>query len=47
MTATLSEEQRIKQQLSDTSISSDKKSELEAQLKQTQEKIERIKKGVF
>lgn len=47
VTATLSEEQRIKQQLSDTSISSDKKSELEAQLKQTQEKIERIKKGVF
>lgn len=47
VTATLSEEQRIKQQLSDTSISSAQKSELEAQLKQTQEKIERIKKGVF
>ena len=45
--AVLNEEKEIKTQLSDSSISKEKKSDLEKQLKQTQEKIEQIKKGVF
>lgn len=45
--AILNEEKEIKTQLSDSSISKEKKSDLEKQLKQTQEKIEQIKKGVF
>ena len=45
--AILNEEKEIKTQLSDSNISKEKKSDLEKQLKQTQEKIEQIKKGVF
>lgn len=43
----LSEETSIKNQLADSSITEEKKAELETQLKQTQENIEKIKKGVF
>lgn len=45
--AILNEEKEIRTQLSDSNISKEKKSDLEKQLKQTQEKIEQIKKGVF
>ena len=44
---TLEEQKNIKKQLEDKSLSSEKKNDLEKQLKETTDKVEKIKKGDF